>query len=155
MQVLKFGGSSVGSVEAIHQMVSIVSTSLQKEKTVVVISAMSGVTDLLLLLAQSAAQGSASYTSIIDSIEKKHIEVVKALIPSDEQAATLELVKQLIKELSTASASMFQLKELSLQLQDTIISYGELRSEEHTSELQSRVDISYAVFCLKKNILKL
>src|ERR1044071_10064820 len=24
------------------------------------------------------------------------------------------------------------------------------RSEEHTSELQSRVDISYAVFCLKK-----
>ena len=56
MQVLKFGGSSVGSVEAIHQMVSIVSTSLQKEKTVVVISAMSGVTDQLLLLAQSAAQ---------------------------------------------------------------------------------------------------
>ena len=128
MQVLKFGGSSVGSVEAIHQMVSIVSTSLQKEKTVVVISAMSGVTDQLLLLAQSAAQGSASYTSIIDSIEKKHTEVVKALIPSDEQAATLELVKQLIKELSTASASMFQLKELSLQLQDTIISYGELLS---------------------------
>ena len=79
MQVLKFGGSSVGSVEAIHQMVSIVSTSLQKEKTVVVISAMSGVTDQLLLLAQSAAQGSASYTSIIDSIEKKHTEVVKAL----------------------------------------------------------------------------
>src|ERR1044071_8185044 len=27
------------------------------------------------------------------------------------------------------------------------------RSEEHTSELQSRVDISYAVFCLKKNEL--
>src|ERR1044071_10102378 len=26
----------------------------------------------------------------------------------------------------------------------------ERRSEEHTSELQSRVDISYAVFCLKK-----
>src|ERR1044071_3287217 len=25
-----------------------------------------------------------------------------------------------------------------------------VRSEEHTSELQSRVDISYAVFCLKK-----
>src|ERR1044071_10511903 len=29
--------------------------------------------------------------------------------------------------------------------------YGCTRSEEHTSELQSRVDISYAVFCLKKN----
>src|ERR1044071_10290123 len=29
-------------------------------------------------------------------------------------------------------------------------STGPSRSEEHTSELQSRVDISYAVFCLKK-----
>src|SRR6059058_2446709 len=28
---------------------------------------------------------------------------------------------------------------------------GPPRSEEHTSELQSRNDISYAVFCLKKN----
>src|SRR3546814_10571271 len=29
-----------------------------------------------------------------------------------------------------------------------------LRSEEHTSELQSLMRISYAVFCLKKNIKK-
>src|ERR1043166_767198 len=28
---------------------------------------------------------------------------------------------------------------------------GHERSEEHTSELQSRFGISYAVFCLKKN----
>src|ERR1044071_10243691 len=28
------------------------------------------------------------------------------------------------------------------------------RSEEHTSELQSRVDISYAVFCLKKKNMR-
>src|SRR3546814_10160474 len=37
-----------------------------------------------------------------------------------------------------------------------IIGYGNiakaLRSEEHTSELQSLMRISYAVFCLKKNI---
>src|ERR1044071_10306966 len=31
-------------------------------------------------------------------------------------------------------------------------SWTDDRSEEHTSELQSRVDISYAVFCLKKTI---
>src|SRR3546814_3049370 len=28
---------------------------------------------------------------------------------------------------------------------------GDMRSEEHTSELQSLMRISYAVFCLKKN----
>src|SRR6059058_6376412 len=31
---------------------------------------------------------------------------------------------------------------------------GSWRSEEHTSELQSRNDISYAVFCLKKKKTK-
>src|SRR3546814_1771446 len=31
---------------------------------------------------------------------------------------------------------------------------AELRSEEHTSELQSLMRISYAVFCLKKKIKK-
>src|SRR3546814_7197663 len=30
---------------------------------------------------------------------------------------------------------------------------GDLRSEEHTSELQSLMRISYAVFCLKKKII--
>src|SRR3546814_3796509 len=29
-----------------------------------------------------------------------------------------------------------------------------IRSEEHTSELQSLMRISYAVFCLKKNIIE-
>src|ERR1044071_10109768 len=33
---------------------------------------------------------------------------------------------------------------------DQVVQLLEHRSEEHTSELQSRVDISYAVFCLKK-----
>src|SRR3546814_989955 len=33
---------------------------------------------------------------------------------------------------------------------DAIIRLGEARSEEHTSELQSLMRISYAVFCLKQ-----
>src|SRR3546814_8337032 len=34
--------------------------------------------------------------------------------------------------------------------QDAFDAVGDLRSEEHTSELQSLMRISYAVFCLKK-----
>src|SRR3546814_4078560 len=33
------------------------------------------------------------------------------------------------------------------------VSYASLRSEEHTSELQSLMRISYAVFCLKKKTI--
>src|SRR3546814_3986689 len=32
--------------------------------------------------------------------------------------------------------------------------HAEIRSEEHTSELQSLMRISYAVFCLKKKTIK-
>src|SRR3546814_14543951 len=33
---------------------------------------------------------------------------------------------------------------------DAVVGAGQRRSEEHTSELQSLMRISYAVFCLKK-----
>ena len=74
MQVLKFGGSSVGSAEAINKMVAIVTNSIQKESTIVVVSAMSGVTDQLLMMAQTASQGNEAYKTIIQNIEQKHLE---------------------------------------------------------------------------------
>ena len=88
MQVLKFGGSSVGSPEAINQMVSIVSERLQKEKTIVVVSAMSGVTDQLIILAQTAAKGDEAYKTIIQNIEQKHLDTVLALLPNQQQSVT-------------------------------------------------------------------
>src|SRR3546814_7572624 len=36
------------------------------------------------------------------------------------------------------------------KIESTFVFYGSARSEEHTSELQSLMRISYAVFCLKK-----
>ena len=89
MQVLKFGGSSVGTEEAVNQMLAIVITSIQKEKTIVVVSAMSGVTDQLLMLAQTASQGNEAYKTIIQNIEQKHLELVQALVPIKEQSGTI------------------------------------------------------------------
>ena len=109
MQVLKFGGSSVGSEEAINQMAAIVITSLQKEKTIVVVSAMSGVTDELITLAQTAAQGNEAFKTIIQNIEQKHLDAVHALVPNKEQSSTLSLVKQLINELESHSEALFML----------------------------------------------
>ena len=135
MQVLKFGGSSVGSEEAINQMVAIVITSLQKENTIVVVSAMSGVTDELITLAQTAAQGNEAYKTIIQNIEQKHLDTVRALLPIQQQSGTISLVKQLINELESHSEALFMLKEFSLRLQDKIISYGELLSSKIISAI--------------------
>jgi aspartokinase/homoserine dehydrogenase 1 len=135
MQVLKFGGSSVGSEEAINQMAAILITSLQKEKTIVVVSAMSGVTDELITLAQTAAQGNEAYKTIIQNIEQKHLDAVHALVPNKEQSSTLSLVKQLINELESHSEALFMLKEVSMRMQDKIISYGELLSSKIISAI--------------------
>jgi len=130
MQVLKFGGSSVGSAEAIKEMAAIVSASIQKEKTIVVVSAMSGVTDQLIMLAQTAAQGNKAYKSIIQNIEQKHLDAVCVLVPIQQQSSTLSLVKQLINELETNCENLYSLKELSMCMQDKIISYGEILSSK-------------------------
>jgi aspartokinase/homoserine dehydrogenase 1 len=135
MQVLKFGGSSVGSAEAINQMLSIVISRIEKEKTIVVVSAMSGVTDELIILAQTAAQGNEAYKTIIQNIEQKHLDAVHALVPNKEQSGTISLVKQLINELESHSEALFMLKEFSLRMQDKIISYGELLSSKIISAI--------------------
>jgi len=135
MQVLKFGGSSVGSEEAINQMLAIVISRIEKEKTIVVVSAMSGVTDELITLAQTAAQGNEAYKTIIQNIEQKHLDAVHALVPNKEQSSTLSLVKQLINELESHSEALFMLKEVSMRMQDKIISYGELLSSKIISAI--------------------
>ena len=130
MQVLKFGGSSVGSAEAINKMIAIVMDSRKKEPTIVVVSAMSGITDQLLMLAQTASNGNEAYKTIVETIEQKHLEVVRALLPIQQQSATLSLVKQLTNELEANCEGLFMLKELSMRMQDKIISYGELLSSK-------------------------
>ncbi len=130
MQVLKFGGSSVGSAEAIEKVIAIVTESIKKEPTIVVVSAMSGVTDQLLLLAQSASQGNEAYKTIILNIEQKHLDAVRALLPIQQQSATLSLVKQMLNELEANCEGLFMLRELSLRMQDKIVSYGELLSSK-------------------------
>ena len=99
MQVLKFGGSSVGSEKAIGSVVEIVAQSLQNKPCIVVVSAMQGVTDQLLMLAQTAAQGNEAYKTIIENIEQKHLDLVRVLLPIQQQSATLSIVKQLINEI--------------------------------------------------------
>ncbi len=130
MQVLKFGGSSVASADAISKVLDIVAESIKKEPTIVVVSAMSGVTDQLLMLAHSASQGTEAYKTIVQNIEQKHLDAVRTLLPIQQQSATLSLVKQMINELEANCEGLYMLKELTPRMQDKIVSYGELLSSK-------------------------
>mgnify|MGYP000104847464 FL=1 len=130
MQVLKFGGSSVGTPEAISKVIAIVKERVKTTPTIVVVSAMSGVTDQLILLAQSAAQGNEAYKTIIQNLEQKHLDAVRALLPIQQQSGTLSMVKQLINEIESNCDGLFMLRELTMRMQDRLISYGEILSSK-------------------------
>ena len=124
MQVLKFGGSSVGTTEAISKVIAIVKARVQATPTIVVVSAMSGVTDQLILLAQTASQGNEGYKTIIQSLEQKHVETVSALLPTTKQSETLSIVNGLIKEIESYCEALYIENALTLRVQDCLMSYG-------------------------------
>ena len=93
MQVLKFGGSSVANAENIKKVMAVVQQKSSASKTVVVVSALGGITDLLLQCSQLAADGNAGYKDKLSEIESRHFQTVKELIPITVQSSILSLVK--------------------------------------------------------------
>lgn len=143
MQVLKFGGTSVANAENIRKVISIVSAAKEKDKTVVIVSALGGVTDLLLSASSLAAEGDETYKEKLAVIEQRHLEAVKQLIPVAQQSQLLSLVKKSCNELEDICSGIFLLRELTARSKDRIGSYGEwLSSRIIASALQSlNVDV--------------
>ena len=77
MKVLKFGGTSVANADNIKRVLTIIAEKAKNEKLVVVVSALSKVTDLLQLASQKAASNDESFKEIVAEIEKKHLETLK------------------------------------------------------------------------------
>ncbi|WP_262915604.1 amino acid kinase family protein [Niabella ginsengisoli] len=134
MKVLKFGGTSVANAENVNKVIAIVKNEVVKEKTVVVVSALGGVTDMLLLAASEAARGNEDYKQIISEIEKRHFDVVKSLIPVAHQSQLLSLVKTSINEIEDICNGIFLLSEITPRTKDRLASYGEWISSQIISE---------------------
>ena len=128
MKVLKFGGTSVANAQNIKLVLEIVNQKAKQDKLVVVVSALSKVTDLLQLAAAKAAANDEGFRDIVAEIEKKHLDTLKELIPVSEQSSLLSHVKRIINHLETLLDGCFLLGELSPRTADTILSFGELLS---------------------------
>lgn len=130
MQVLKFGGTSVANAENIKKVVAIVKEAVKKEKTVVVVSALGGVTDLLLGAASLAADGNETYKDKLAVVEQRHLDAVKELIPVATQSQLLSLVKKSCNEIEDICSGIFLLRELTPRSKDRVASYGEWLSSQ-------------------------
>ncbi|HEY8927825.1 MAG TPA: bifunctional aspartate kinase/homoserine dehydrogenase I [Mucilaginibacter sp.] len=125
MKVLKFGGTSVGSVQSIQTLLDIVKAEVEKgEKPVVVLSAMSGVTNLLISMAEGAANG-VDFTQSLADLQKRHFDVVKSLLSIQNQNPALTRLKIYFNQLEDLLQGILTLRELTLKTRDQVLSFGE------------------------------
>ena len=124
MKVLKFGGTSVGSVESILRVKKIVEG--QSEPVIVVVSALGGITDKLIRTSQMAVTGDVLYQKSFEEIKERHEEMMSAIVPAGEKRDKLMTdVGQLLEELRSIYQGVYLIRDLSPKTQAAIVSYGE------------------------------
>jgi aspartokinase/homoserine dehydrogenase 1 len=128
MKVLKFGGSSVASSENINKVINIVKESSLQNNVAVVVSALGGITDLLLEAGKLACNGNENYLKSLKIIEDRHLQIVRELIPVNNQSSVLGQVKKMLNKLENTLEGVFLINELSNKTSDKIVSFGELFS---------------------------
>ncbi len=147
MKIMKFGGTSVGSVQGLLSVKKIVEA--QEESVIVVVSALSGITDQLYKVATFASNGDENYLNEYQSMLQRHIEVINAVVPENKINSVLELVKIQFNDLSNILRGLFLIKDTSLKIIDTIVSYG-----ESVSSIIVANTIEDAVHFESKNFIK-
>lgn len=133
MKILKFGGTSVANAENIKKVKSIVKNA-SEVKIGVVVSALGGVTDLLLESLQLASSQGIAYKNKLSEIEERHFKVIKELFPINTQSGILSKVKSELNDLETLLEGAFLIGETTSRLSDKVVSYGELLSSFVISE---------------------
>ena len=126
MKVMKFGGTSVGSVKSILSLKKIVETEARTQPVVVVVSALDGITDRLIATSRMAKQGDDRYREEFDAMVTRHHQMIDAIITDDKKRVDLfNNVDQLFDQLKSIYYGVYLIHDLSKKTEDTIVSYGE------------------------------
>ena len=128
MQVLKFGGSSVANAQNMSKVVDIVIKAVDRDRTILVTSAISGCTDTLIKIGTLASQRDETYKALIDDLQKKHHDIINELLPREKQEESLEVCDNLFDSLRSITQGVYLLGELSPASLDAIQAFGELWS---------------------------
>lgn len=153
MKVLKFGGSSVGSADSIKQVLEIIQEASEKgEKPVVVLSALSGVTNLLTTMCENATENK-DFLEDLKALEQRHFEVVRALLPVNKHNPVITKLKLFFNELEELLQAISSLGELSPASKDWVLSFGERCSTYMISKI-AEVYLPSPMYIDARNVIK-
>ncbi len=127
LRVMKFGGTSVGDASCIGKVIEIIRSASRDSNVVVVVSAMSGVTNKLVEAAtQSEAGDHSPVGAIFEELRQQHQAAASALIHSAEERSRIDRkMKELFQEGDRLCQGTILLRELTLRARDSISSLGE------------------------------
>lgn len=128
MQVMKFGGTSVANSNAMAQVVDIVSKAVERDRTILVVSAIGGCTDTLIRIGNLASQRNEEYKTLIDGLQDRHHAIIRELLPIEKHEESTEVCDALFDSLRSIAQGVFLLGELSPASLDAIQGFGELCS---------------------------
>lgn len=147
MKVLKFGGTSVGTAESLTNVKQIVTAC--KGQIIVVVSALGGVTNQLIQMADLAEAHSDEWESILEQVKARHMSVIDAVVPEDRQAQCKTVIEGFISEgLYSYYAMLYANNQLppayKEQLRDAIVSHGEIMSSAIVASMIDGAVLHYA-----------
>ncbi|MDD5861493.1 MAG: bifunctional aspartate kinase/homoserine dehydrogenase I [Prevotella sp.] len=136
MKVLKFGGTSVGSVKSILSLKKIVENEAKHQSVVVVVSALGGITDKLLSTSQLALHHQETWRTEFDKMVDRHHKMIDTIITDPTKRENLfNTVDTLFDQLKSIYYGVYLIHDLSEKTQNTIVSYGERLSSNIVATL--------------------
>lgn len=136
MKVLKFGGTSVGSVESILSLKAIVEKEAQKQPIIVVVSALGGITDKLIATSMLAQKGDETWKDEFQAMVERHHKMIDTIITDPRKREQLfNIVDSLFEQLRSIYFGVYLIHDLSKKTQDAIVSYGERLSSNIVATL--------------------
>jgi len=128
MIVLKFGGTSMGTKDAMNQVIKIAGQKMEHSDLIIVVSTMSGTTDNLLNSGKMASDQNDGYRELIRISEERHMSIISELIPTQHQNGIKAITKNYFTEIRELCNGIYLLGEISPRVKDRLAGYGELIS---------------------------
>ncbi len=136
MKVLKFGGTSVGSVKSILSLKRIVEKEARRQPIVVVVSALGGITDMLISTSHLAQEGKEEWKEQFEQMVDRHHKMIDTIITDTNDRETLfNKVDSLFEQLHSIYFGVYLIHDLSKKTLDAIVSYGERLSSNIVATL--------------------
>ncbi|MBQ7150373.1 MAG: bifunctional aspartate kinase/homoserine dehydrogenase I [Prevotella sp.] len=136
MKVLKFGGTSVGSVKSILSLKRIVENEAKRQSVVVVVSALGGITDKLIATSQLALKHDPKWKEEFDAMVERHHSMIDHIIDDTTlQEDLFNKVDALFDQLKSIYHGVFLVHDLSEKTLCAIVSYGERLSSNIVATL--------------------